>query len=54
MKAVLKIEIEPRAEAQKALCKHQAKKYVPDPDLSKAKPLPEEFKIDEWWKKRGL
>jgi hypothetical protein len=30
------------------------KNYVPDPDLPEAKPLPEEFKTDEWWKKRGL
>jgi hypothetical protein len=46
--------IESRAEFQKFLCKHQGKEYVPDPDLPKAKPLPKEFKTDEWWKKRGL
>jgi hypothetical protein len=46
--------IEFEAEAQKSLCKHQGKEYVPDPDLPKAKPLPKEFKTDEWWKKRGL
>jgi hypothetical protein len=46
--------IESQAEFQKLLCKHQGKEYVSDPDLPKAKPLPEEFKTDEWWKKRGL
>jgi hypothetical protein len=46
--------IESEAEAQKFLCKYQGREYIPDPDLPKAKPLPEEFKTDEWWKKRGL
>jgi hypothetical protein len=46
--------IESRAAFQKLLCKHQGKEYIPDPDLPKAKPLPKEFKTDEWWKKRGL
>jgi hypothetical protein len=46
--------IEFAAEAEKSLCKYQGREYVPDPDLPEAKPLPEEFKTDEWWKKRGL
>ncbi|MDR0740697.1 MAG: hypothetical protein LBF34_03240 [Puniceicoccales bacterium] len=49
-----RIKIESRAEVQKSLCKHQGREYIPDPDLPKVKPLPEEFKTDEWWKKRGL
>jgi hypothetical protein len=46
--------IESEAEAQKSLCEFQEREYVPDLDLPEAKPLPEEFKTDEWWKKRGL
>jgi hypothetical protein len=46
--------IESEAVFQKSVCKRQGREYVPDPDFPKAKPLPAEFKTDEWWKKRGL
>jgi hypothetical protein len=42
-----KVRIESKAEVQKSLRKYQGREYVPDPDLPKTKPIPEEFKTDE-------
>jgi hypothetical protein len=41
-------------EFEKFICKKTGKKYISDPNRPVRRSLPEEFKTDEWWKKRGL